>query len=185
MFQALASVLYRHPRRTLVAAGIFVAVCGVLGGPVAGKLSTSNASFEDASSASVKTRELIEQRSGVSPDIAVVVLVRAGADVHSPAVRARIGRIAKSVAADPGVARVFDLYSTGDRSFASTDGRSTYLAVAFKPLPAAEHDTVAKRLEKLLENEPGVTVGGAAPLRHLHDRFGLAEAPSDLPATQE
>jgi uncharacterized membrane protein YdfJ with MMPL/SSD domain len=162
MFQALASVLYRHPRRALVAAGVFVAICGVLGGPVAGKLSTSNANFEDASSASVKARDLIEQRSGASPDIAVVVLVRAGADVHSAPVRARIERIAKSVAADPGVARVFDLYSTGDPSFASTDGRSTYLAVAFKPLPAAEHDTVAKRIEKLLENEPGVTVGGAA-----------------------
>jgi uncharacterized membrane protein YdfJ with MMPL/SSD domain len=162
MFQSLASVLYRHPRRALVAAGVFVAVCGVLGGPVAGKLSTSNANFEDAGSASVKARNLIEQRSGVSPDISVVVLVRAGADVHSAPVRARIVRIAKTVAADPSVARIFDLYSTGDPSFASTDGRSTYLAVAFKPISASQQDTTAKRIEKLLKNEPGVIVGGAA-----------------------
>jgi uncharacterized membrane protein YdfJ with MMPL/SSD domain len=181
MFQALASLLYRHPRRTLAAAGVFVALCGVLGGPVAGKLSTSNANFEDAGSASVKARNLIEQRSGVSPDSSVVVLVRAGADIRSAPVRARVERLAKTVAGDPGVARVFDLYSTGDPSFASKDGRSTYLAVAFKPLSAGQQDSTAKRIEKLLKNKPGVTVGGGAVAgeevgKQVGKDLGMAEA---------
>ena len=56
-------------------------VCGAFGGPVAAKLSTAGSNFEDAGSPSVAARDLIESRSGVSPDAAVVVLLRANADV--------------------------------------------------------------------------------------------------------
>ena len=59
MFEALGDHAFRHPRRLLVAAGIAVALCGALGGPVAGKLSTSSSNFEDSSSQSVAARHLI------------------------------------------------------------------------------------------------------------------------------
>ncbi len=161
ILEALAQLSYRRPRRLLVAAGLLVAVCGILGGPVVAKLSTSNKNFEDASSQSVRARNLIEHRSGASPDTAVVVLVRAGADVRSQAARARVEGLAATIAHDPAVARVFSLYNTGSSAFVSHDGRSTYLAIAFKPLSADAAEKAAKRLDKRLKKEPGVTVGGA------------------------
>ena len=160
MFEALAGILYRHPRRALAAAAVFVALCGVLGGPVAGKLSSSGSNFEDAGSESVAARDLIEQRSGASPDAAVVVLVRPGADVTSPAGRARVEQLAGIVEADPAVAGVADAFTTGSPAFVSTDGRATYLAVTFRPLSDSQEETAAKRIQKRLADEPGVTVGG-------------------------
>ncbi len=161
MFAALADRAFRQPRRLLVVAGILVAVCGVLGGPVAGKLSTSNSNFEDAGSESIRARHLIEEHSGISPDISLIAVVRAGASLRTPAARRRVESIAATIARDPAVARVYDLYTTGSSTFVSKDGRSTYLAVAFKPVSAGQAETAAKRLDKELSKQPGVLVGGA------------------------
>jgi len=139
-----------------------VLVCGAFGGPVAAKLSTAGSNFEDAGSPSVAARDLIESRSGVSPDAAVVVLLRANADVRSPTVRARVEKLRRTIAADEAVGRVYDFYSTHNPTFVSKDGRSTYLAVAFKPLSDTEVEDAAKRIQKQVKDEPGVLVGGAA-----------------------
>jgi uncharacterized membrane protein YdfJ with MMPL/SSD domain len=161
MFEALGNHAYRHPRRLLIAAGVFVAVCGILGGPVAGKLSTAGSNFEDSSSQSVLARHLIENRSGVSPDIGLVALVKLGADVSSPTARAHVQRLATTITHDADVARVYDLYNVGGATFVSHDRRSTYLAVAFKPISDSEAETAAKRVKTSLSNDPAVTVGGA------------------------
>jgi uncharacterized membrane protein YdfJ with MMPL/SSD domain len=163
MFAALASLALRRPRRVLAAAGVFVLVCGALGAPVAGKLSSTSSNFEDKSSQSIKARELIERRSGVSPDVSVVLLVQAGADVHSAAVRTRVVRLAKDVSTVSGVARVYDFYSTGSTTFVSKDGRSTYLAVAFRPLSADAQKQTANRIKKLVRGQTDVLVGGSVP----------------------
>jgi hypothetical protein len=58
-----------------------VVIAGVFGGPVAALLSHSGRNFEDPEAESVPARELIERASGVSPEVAVVVLVEPGGDV--------------------------------------------------------------------------------------------------------
>ncbi len=161
MFERLADLACRRPRRLLLAAGLFVAVCGIFGGPVAAKLSATSKNLEDSSSESIRARTLIEQRSGVSPEVGLIALVRANKDIRSPSVRARVQRLATSIAHDPNVARVSDFYDTGQTAFVSRDGRSTYIAVNFKPVSADEADKASKRLAKRLSKEPGVTVGGA------------------------
>jgi uncharacterized membrane protein YdfJ with MMPL/SSD domain len=161
VLEKLADRAYRHPRRSLIVAGVVVALCGALGGPVAGKLSSSNRNFEDSSSQSVAARNLIRQGSGVNPDVDVVVLFRAGSSVRSAPVRARVEGLAAKVSRDPAVARVYSFYNTGVSSFVSNNGRSTYLAVAFKPISDNAAETAAKRLNKELSKEAGVTVGGA------------------------
>ena len=128
---------------------------------MAGKLSTSGSNFEDSSSQSVLARHLIENRSGVSPDIGLVALVRLDANVNSPTARAHIQQLARTITHDADVARVYDLYNTGGDTFVSHDRRSTYLAVAFKPISDSEAETAAKRVQKSLSNDPTVTVGGA------------------------
>jgi hypothetical protein len=64
IFEHLAQLSHHRPRRVLLAVLLFVVVCGILGGPVAGKLSSTGANFEDSSSQSVRARNLVEHRSG-------------------------------------------------------------------------------------------------------------------------
>lgn len=161
MFAALADRAYRHPWRLLAAAGVFAVLCAALGGPVAGKLSTANSNFEDSSSESVRARELIERRTGVSPDVSLVALVRPGVDVRSEAGLRRVAEVVSLIRSDPAVGRVFDLAGTGSPEFVSEDGRSTYVAAAFKPISADEAEDAAKRLDERLSQLPGVAVGGA------------------------
>jgi uncharacterized membrane protein YdfJ with MMPL/SSD domain len=161
MFSALADRAFRQPRRRLLVAGVFLVLCGALGGPVAGKLSTANSNFEDSGSPSVRARHLIETASGVSPEIALIAIVRPGADVHTAPARRRVEGLAATIVRDPAVARVYDLYNTGASTFVSKDARSTYLAVEFKPVSANAGEAAAKRLDKELSKEPGVLVGGA------------------------
>src|SRR5438105_14581677 len=161
MFARLADLAYRRPRRVLIAAFAVVAVCGVFGGPVAAKLSTANSNFEDSGSESVKARNLIERHSGADPDIAMVVLVRLQGDARSSAARSEVQGLAATIERDPSVARVVDFYNTHGTTFVSRDGRSTYLAVAFKPESSSADESAAKRLNKVLSKQPGVKVGGA------------------------
>jgi uncharacterized membrane protein YdfJ with MMPL/SSD domain len=162
MFESLADWIQRRPKRVLAAVLVFVAVCGVIGGPVAAKLSSTGANFEDSASQSVRARNLLEHASGASPDVGLVVLVRAGADVRTSAVRARVARIAATLRRDPAVARVVDVYTTGSPVFVSRDGRSTYLAASFKAVSDNAQSDAAKRIQKELRTERGVVVGGAA-----------------------
>jgi uncharacterized membrane protein YdfJ with MMPL/SSD domain len=159
MFRRIADRANRRPRRILAAALVVLALCGVFGGPVAGKLSGSPRNFEDSASESVRARRLLE-RSGVSPDVGVVVLVRTNVPVRSPAGRRRVERLARAVAADPAVARVADVFDTHDPAFVSTDGRATYLGVVLGPASEGAHERAAKSIQKRLASEPGVTVGG-------------------------
>jgi RND superfamily putative drug exporter len=162
MLEALADRLHRRPRRVLLAALAFVAVCGAFGGPVAAKLSTANSNFEDRSSESVRARELLTHAAGVSPDVGVIVLVRLPGDLRAPASRAKVERVAHVLASDPAVGQVVDAYGRGGTALVSRDGRATYIAASFKPIPSAAEEDAATRIQDQLRDEPGVTVGGAA-----------------------
>jgi uncharacterized membrane protein YdfJ with MMPL/SSD domain len=145
----------------LGAAVLFVVVCAAFGAPVAAKLSATGKNFEDSSSQSIRARELIEKRSGANPDVSVIALVRPGGDVRSPATRKRVAAIAAIIKADTAVAQVVDYAVTHSPAFISRDGQATYIAVAFKPVSAQAAQDAAKRLDKRLKSEPGVTVGGS------------------------
>ena len=82
-------------------------------------------------------------------------------NVDSPAARSQVNRVVATVRRDPAVSRVDGFFNTGNRAFVSTDGRSTYLAVAFKPVSSSAAEDAAKRIQSALKGQPGVTLGGA------------------------
>nr|MBA2766708.1 MMPL family transporter [Solirubrobacterales bacterium] len=75
MLARLAHHVTTRPRAMLVAAVAFLAVAGVLGGPVAGLLSTGD-DFQDPGSESVSATERLERASGAEPSPTILALVR-------------------------------------------------------------------------------------------------------------
>jgi uncharacterized membrane protein YdfJ with MMPL/SSD domain len=161
MLGSLANLVYRRPWRTLMLAVVFVTVAGVFGGPVAGLLSHSGSNFEDPDSESVRARERIELASGVSPEVAVVVLVEPGADVRSGAGREKLDAVENTLESDPGVGRAVGLADTGDPAFVSRDGRRSYLAVSFRPLSDDQREDAVGRIKERFANDPAVRLGGS------------------------
>jgi uncharacterized membrane protein YdfJ with MMPL/SSD domain len=158
MFDALASLASRRPRRVVIAAVLLAIFAAAVGGGVADRLAPYGA--EDPDSESVTAEERLE-RGGVGAGVDVVALVDAGVPVRSAAGRAKVERVARTIARDPAVARVVT-FDEGGRALVSRDGLSTYLPVTFKSVGADDSEEAAERIEDALASEPGVTVGGAA-----------------------
>src|SRR2546426_5799694 len=114
MFARLGELANRRKKRTLVLAFAFVAVAGVLGSPVAGKLTSASNNFEDPSSPSIKVRKALERAQGANPNVALIALVRSPSETRAERVAAEIGT-------DPVVARVFGYFNTHNSAFFSRD----------------------------------------------------------------
>lgn len=157
MLAALASRIAGRPKLTLVAVLAFVALAGVLGGPVAGALRDSGGfTAEDAGSALAVDRLAAATGLEAAPNVVLLVSTPGGAD--APAARARVARIERDVAAEPGVASVVSQISTRDKRFVSSDGRSTYVAATLRA--DADEDEVATALLERYADDKDVEVGG-------------------------
>src|SRR5215217_549008 len=86
------SRLSAHPRRTLLAVLLFVVVAGVIGGPVAGRL-TSSGGFVAPGADSQLAAQSIVAATGVAPDAGVVVLVDHPTPARVRAAADRLGEI--------------------------------------------------------------------------------------------
>ena len=160
MFAFLTNLAERRRRLVLVLAGVFLALAGILGGSVATRLTAGGSPVEDPSSPSVVARERLTQASGANPDVSVLALVQAGAGVTSPAVRAKVEKIARIIAADPAMAEVDTYYTTHSTAFVSLDKHQTIVTGHLKPVSAKEQVNAAKRISHELSGEPGVLLGG-------------------------
>jgi RND superfamily putative drug exporter len=109
--------------------------------------------FDDPATQSVKAREAVERTAGYDPDLVLTAIVR-------PFTRANVERTAALLHAEPTVAHVLTVLSTGDRSMISRDGRSTFVVALFKPLADQARDKAAKRIEKKFAHDPNVLLGG-------------------------
>ncbi len=165
MITALTALVTRRPRRVLLAASFFLVVAFVLGGPVAGLLSTGD-DFADPGAQSVAAAERIERARGVEAGAWAVVLVRPpGGDAAGPAGMRETGRVAAQIRAVPGVARTVSYVDGRDHAFVSRDGDTTYVVAFLRS--GTDGDDAAEALEDRLEGRPGVTLGGrglAGPL---------------------
>jgi len=165
MITALTALVTRRPRRVLLAASFLLVVAFVLGGPVAGLLSTGD-DFADPGAQSVAAAERIERARGVEAGAWAVVLVRPpGGDAAGPAGMRETGRVAAQIRAVPGVARTVSYVDGRDRAFVSRDGDTTYVVAFLRS--GTDGDDAAQALEDRLEGRPGVTLGGrglAGPL---------------------
>jgi uncharacterized membrane protein YdfJ with MMPL/SSD domain len=91
----------------------------------------------------------------------VVALVRPG-QVRSSAAKARVGRVAAQLRAQPDVARVVSYYDAHDPAMVSRDGRSTYVLGYFKPVSDKAQEDVAKQIEKRFSGQRDIKLGGEA-----------------------
>src|SRR3954454_16489816 len=155
MFDALARGVYKHRRFVGIGAAVFFIVAIAVGGSVAKHLAPYGA--DDPASESVHADNLIQSKG--FRDTSVVVLVQGG-EVSSPAMRARVTGISKSIADRGYVASVHGYFDTHQRSFVSHNGRETYLAVALKATDDQGRQDGAQAIDDMLAGKPGVSVGG-------------------------
>ena len=143
MTERLGRLATTRPRRVALLALLFVLVAGVLGGPVAGALSSGNDDFFDPDAESVAARETIERATGLHAGASIVVLAR------DPAAAPGVQRTVEAI---PGVARA-SVVPSRDRSSA-----------AIGVIVRAGHDSeeVGERVRDALAGRPGVLVGGGS-----------------------
>ena len=155
MLNRLTTLVTEHPRRVLAATAALFAVAVVLGGPVAGLLSTGD-DFADPGSESSAAETRLTTAAGREPAPSVLALVRPGGSVASA--RGEIGSLASEMERVPGVAEALTAFERGGGSAISRDGRSTYIAVFTRA--GTERSEVAAELVRRFEGRPGLTLGG-------------------------
>ncbi|HEY7456195.1 MAG TPA: MMPL family transporter, partial [Solirubrobacterales bacterium] len=157
MFDALARLADRHPKRVGLFAIAFFLLAGALGGSVAERLDPYGA--DDPATEAVQAREQLEHAGNRIPGVLVVV---EDAPVAKPATRRRIAALERELTARGDVASVSGFYTTRSRDFVSFDGDSTYLAVALRPTGDKQWQAAGAEIADQLGDRPGVVVGGAA-----------------------
>jgi uncharacterized membrane protein YdfJ with MMPL/SSD domain len=157
MFDALARLADRRPRRIGLLAVVFFLFAGALGGAVAERLDPYGA--DDPATDAVKAEQQLQEAGLRVPGVIVVI---DDAPVSAPGTRARIEALATELRDRDDVQSVDGYYNTRSRDFVSNDGQATYLAVALKPTDDKEWQEAGGEIADRLEGRPGVAVGGAA-----------------------
>jgi RND superfamily putative drug exporter len=157
MFDSLARLANRRPRRIALAAVVFFLIAGALGGSVAERLDPYGA--DDPATEAVEARTQLEGAGNRIPGVLVVV---ADAPVRKASTRQRIAALERELSARADVAAISSFYTTGSRDFVARDGGSTYLAVALKPTDDKEWQEAGTAIADRLNDRPGIAVGGAA-----------------------
>jgi putative drug exporter of the RND superfamily len=145
LIDRLARLATRRTRGVLIAAVVFVALAGAVGGGVAENLTSGG--FEDPSTESARADQVLADRfdTGV-PNLLLLVTAPDGADVDSPAVD-RAGRaLTAELSAESGVTDVVSYWSEGGAPPLRNDDGSRALVVA---RIAGDDDTVDERIEEL------------------------------------
>ena len=149
----LANVACSRPRRVAALGAVLFVVVGVLGGPAPGAFDAPNA-FDDPGSQATYARERIETATGMASSAGVIALVR------SPRSSPEVARVARTLGADPGVARVAVPPLSGPSTEVSRDGQKVLVAATLR---AGASDTgVVKRLRAAFSGDHAVALGGAA-----------------------
>ena len=148
MLQRLGSLSAARPRRTLIVVFLFIALAGLVGGPLAGKLDSSGG-FAAEDSESTRAGEQLEAATGRESSPGVLLLLSSGAgplEQRAQAAADRLGDV-------PGIAEA----SPAGRS---RDGQSV-LVTGIIAAPA-DDEHVAEEVLAAFEDEDGVAVGGGA-----------------------
>jgi uncharacterized membrane protein YdfJ with MMPL/SSD domain len=160
----LAALATRRPWRVLAVTIAFMLVAVVVGGSLTKNLSATG--FEDPSAEFVHARDTLQDATGASPAPGLIALVTPGGPVDSSAGRAKVAEVAKTITDDPDVSSVVTAFNGGGTDLVSTDGRSTYIATFFGPIPDDQAQDAAKRLEDQFAGDATVKLGGAAVVGH-------------------
>ena len=148
MLERLGSLSAARPRRTLILLLAFVALAGVVGGPIVGQLE-SGGGFTAQSSESSRAAEQLERATGRQTSAGVVLLVGGSTGSLEQRARAAAGELARV----PGVA---DATPAG----LSRNGDSALVTGTIRA--DADEEDVATAALTAFEADRRVTVGGSA-----------------------
>jgi len=116
----------------VVAFWLVLAIAGAMtAGATTKRLTTSFAMPGAAFRSDARIQALYRHNGAQDPTVPVITLP-AGTTIHTPGVVARLGRAFAAAGRVEPTARVVDYATTGDRAFATADGRATY-ALVFTP----------------------------------------------------
>ena len=150
MFAALGRYTYSH-RKWIVAASVLVFLLAVVFGSGAiDRLKPGG--FEDQSSESFVTKELLEEQLGQGQSSLFVVFSSGDLAVEDPRFQSAVEEALSPLAQDETVTRVATFYTTGSPAFVSEDGTKTFAVVGL----AQDADTASEdflRLRSLLSSE--------------------------------
>ncbi|MEI5673457.1 MULTISPECIES: MMPL family transporter [unclassified Nocardioides] len=141
--ERLLTTIHAFPRRSLAAILLFVALAGVIGGPVAGALQ-SDGGFAPADAESARAVERIEAATGQQASAGLVLLVEPAADA---------GAVADALAGIDGLAEVTPGGTSTDGSSALVLGTVT---------AGVDDEAVAHDVVEAFADDEAVTVGGSA-----------------------
>ncbi|SDC41654.1 MMPL family transporter [Nocardioides lianchengensis] len=141
--ERLLTTIHAFPRRSLAAILLFVALAGVIGGPVAGALQ-SDGGFAPADAESARAVERIEAATGQQASAGLVLLVEPAADA---------GAVADTLAGIDGLAEVTPGGTSTDGSSALVLGTVT---------AGVDDEVVAHDVVEAFADDEAVTVGGSA-----------------------
>ena len=148
----LANLACSRPRRVAGLGLVLFVVVGVLGGPAPGAFNAPNA-FNDPGSQATRAEQRIERATGAAASADVIALVRA------PRSSAEVTRVARTLRADPGIARVSVPPPTGPSAAVSRDGQQALVAASVRA--GASEDDAVKRLQSDFAGDHAVTLGGS------------------------
>jgi RND superfamily putative drug exporter len=145
LIDRLAHLATRRTRGVLIAAVVFVALAGVLGGGVAENLTSGG--FEDPSTESARAEEALADRfdTGV-PNLILLVTAPDGAEVDSPAVDQAGRALTSELAVEAGVTDVVSYWSEGGAPPLRNDDGTRALVIA---RIEGDDDAVEERIEEL------------------------------------
>ena len=153
MLGRLVTLSCSRPRRVALVGALLFVIVGVIGGPAPGSFGASNA-FDDPGSQATRARERIERATGEAASAGVIALVRA------PRSSAEVAFVARTLRADPGIARASLPPPSGPSAAASRDGRQVLVAATLRA--SASDSDVVKRLHDAFAGDHAVVLGGSA-----------------------
>jgi uncharacterized membrane protein YdfJ with MMPL/SSD domain len=157
VFDRLAQLSTRHPRRIVVVAFVAFLMAGALGSSVAKRLDPYGA--EDPATESIQAKRQLEA-AGYRPP--AVIVIAKHVQIGTARTRARMASLERSLLDEPGVAHVRGYFSTGSPVFVSRDNSSTYIAVSLKATDDKAVQDLGGELAERFDRQPGLIVGGTA-----------------------
>ena len=157
MLNRLATFLHANGRRVVLGAVVVAALAGAFGFGVAKHMSPYGA--DDPATQSVQASKRFETAAGRKIDPGIVAIVSAG-DVRTPAVKARVERVAAELRVEPDVASAVSFYETHDPAMVSRDAHLTYVVAYFKPRSDRQLQDAVQRIEARFAGQGDVRLGG-------------------------
>jgi RND superfamily putative drug exporter len=158
MLERIARLGNSRPWFVVGFAAAFMAVSGVIGGPVSSQLHQGG--FTNPRSENEAALRTLADAAGTRADRNVIALVKVDS-ITSDSARAEVGRVVSTMASERGIRVVFSYFQTQDPTLVSRDGRQTLVIGLFdKSVDDDAISTASSNLQKRFSSDKSVTLGG-------------------------